>query len=363
MAKTKAIGSALLVALLLVAGGTPAFAQQPPIDSHPDPDELRNIFDFQVENDFFNVVGKSDRDYTNGLRIGWLSPALPSLPDFLASLTNFPTFFGEDPVTSVTRRVGISFGQNLYTPQDTEVSQPIYNDRPYAAWLYGSVALQETYKRYNQQTNKNDPVRLDTIQLELGLVGPAAGGEFVQNNFHRAINDDVSNGWANQLHNEPTLGLTFERRWRAVQGVFLESPKLEFDVIPIVGAAVGNVSDYASAGGIVRIGKDLQADFGPPRSRPALPGSEGFIGDGFAWYFFFGASGDAVAHNMFLDGNTDGNDIVHVTHRPFVAEGTAGLALLFRGVRVSFTQVLRTPEFYERDRWDQFASINVTFRY
>jgi len=132
--------------------------------------------------------------------------------------------------------------------------------------------------------------------------------------------------------------------------------------VPTVALAVGNVSTYASVGGLLRIGKDLHADFGPPRSRPALPGSEGFIGEGFAWYLFFGVSGDAVARNMFLDGNADGNSM-HVTHRPFIAEGTVGLALFFRGVRVSFTQVLRTPEFFERNRFDQYASINVTFRY
>jgi len=28
-----------------------------------------------------------------------------------------------------------------------------------------------------------------------------------------------------------------------------------------------------------------------------------------------------------------------------------------------YTQVLRTPEFYQQDRWQQFGSINVTFRY
>jgi hypothetical protein len=47
----------------------------------------------------------------------------------------------------------------------------------------------------------------------------------------------------------------------------------------------------------------------------------------------------------------------------FVAEASAGLTFLFRGVRISYTQVLRTPEFFQRDRWDQFGSVNVTFRY
>jgi len=32
-------------------------------------------------------------------------------------------------------------------------------------------------------------------------------------------------------------------------------------------------------------------------------------------------------------------------------------------VRFTYTQVLRTPEFYEQNRFTQFGSINVTFRY
>jgi lipid A 3-O-deacylase len=69
-----------------------------------------------------------------------------------------------------------------------------------------------------------------------------------------------------------------------------------------------------------------------------------------------------VGRNIFLDGNTDGNSL-RVSHRPFVAEAQAGLALTFRGVRFTYTQVLRTPEFYEQNRYKQFGSINVTYRY
>lgn len=347
----------------LLAATVPAAAQRVPIDATPDPDELRDIITFQVENDVFNRIGRSDRDFTNGIRFGWLSPALPELPDGLANLLTLPTFFGEAPVSSVTRRIGVSVGQNIYTPQDTSTSSPIFNDRPYAAWLYASIALQSTYKRANQTTGQDDPVRLDTLQLDVGVVGPAAGGEFVQNNFHKLVGVDTANGWANQLHNEPTLGLTFERRWRTGHDVLIEDPKLEYDFVPRLGVSVGNVATFASVGGTLRIGKELRNDFGPARARPALPGSEGFIGNGFGWYFFAGVGGEAIARNMFLDGNSGGGDLVHVTHRPFLGEATAGLAILFRGVRISYTQVLRSPEFFERDRWDQFGSINVTFRY
>ena len=347
-----------------LAGACSARAQTaPPPPPSATADEQRSIYTFQVENDVFNRIARSDRDYTSGVRVGWLSPALTELPAGMVAATTVPTFFGEPPSTSVIRRIAVSFGQNIYTPADTWVAQPIYNDRPYAAWLYGSFALQYTYKRFDEKTGTNDPMRLDTLQLDLGVIGPAAGGEFVQNNFHSLIGVASANGWANQLHNEPTLGLSFERRWRTGRSTLIEDPKLEVDFIPRMGAALGNVATYASVGATGRIGKNLRDDFGPTRARPALPGSEAFIGDGsFGWYLFAGLDAQAVARNIFLDGNTDGFS-QSVGHRPFVGEAQVGFALRYGGVRVTYTQVLRTPEFYQQDRFTQFGSVNVTFRY
>jgi hypothetical protein len=326
-------------------------------------DERRSIFSLQVENDVFNRFSPTDRDYTNGIRFGWLSPAITAMPAGWVALTTLPTFLGEPPSDSVIRRVGLSIGQNIYTPADTFTSQPIYNDRPYAAWLYASVALQYTYKRRDPKTGVEEPIRLDTLQLDLGLIGPAAGGEFVQNNFHNVIGVARAYGWANQLHNEPTIGLAFERRWRTARAVIIEDPKLEVDFIPRIGGALGNVTIYGDLGGTARIGKNLRDDFGPTRARPALPGSEAFIGDGsFGWYLFAGFDGQVVGRNIFLDGNTDGNSL-RVSRRPFVGEAQAGLAVTYSGIRFTYTQVLRTPDFYEQNRWTQFGSINVTFRY
>jgi len=337
-------------------------ASAPPPPSATE-DERRDIFSFQVDNDVFNRLSPTDRDYTNGVRIGWLSPAITDMAPGIVALTTLPTFLGEAPADSVIRRVGLSIGQNIYTPADTFTAQPIYNDRPYAGWLYAAFALQYTYKRYDPDRGTLEPVRLDTLQLDVGLIGPAAGGEFVQNNFHNLIGVAQADGWANQLHNEPTIDVAFERRWRTGRKVVIEDPKLEVDFIPRIGASLGNVAIYGDVGGTARIGKNLRDDFGPTRARPSLPGSEAFIGDGsFGWYLFAGVDGQVVGRNIFLDGNTDG-DSLRVSHRPFVAEAQVGLAVSWRGVRVSYTQVLRTPDFYEQNRWTQFGSINVTFRY
>lgn len=358
---------ALAMAALCTAAPA-AWTQSPPDASRPPPpsateDEQRNIYTFQVENDVFNRFGRSDRDYTSGVRIGWLSPAITEMPHGFVAMTTIPTFLGEAPADSVIRRVAVSVGQNIYTPEDTYVTYPIYNDRPYAAWLYASFALQYTYKRHDPDTGHDEPTRLDTLQLDLGVIGPAAGGEFVQNNFHNLIGVEPAYGWGNQLHNEPTVGLTFERRWRTGRAVLIDDPKLEVDFIPRAALALGNVATYGSVGGTARIGKNLRDDFGPTRARPALPGSDAFIGDGsFGWYLFAGIDGQAVARNIFLDGNTDGFS-QRVSHRPFVGEVQAGLAVLWRGMRISYTQILRTPEFFERDRVTQFGSINLTFRY
>lgn len=351
----------VMAALSAHIGSAHAQRSEPPPSATDD--ERRSIFTFQVENDVFNRFSPTDRDYTNGIRAGWLSPAITDMPASWVALTTVPTFFGEAPADSVIRRFGVSVGQNIYTPDDIFATQPLYSDRPYAAWLYASFLLQYTYKSHDSKTGQDEPVRLDSLQLDFGVIGPAAGGEFVQNNFHHVIGVAQANGWANQLHNEPTLDLSFERRWRTGRTVVFDDPKLEFDFIPRIGAALGNVSIYGDVGGTVRIGKNLRDDFGPTRARPALPGSEAFIGDGgFGWYLFAGVDAMAVGRNIFLDGNTDGQSL-RVSHRPFVGEAQAGLAVTWHGVRVTYTQVLRTPEFYERNRFTQFGSLNVTFRY
>ena len=114
-------GSIVKVAILATTFAAGLFAADVRADDPPPPpsateSESRSIFIFQVENDVFNRFSPTDRDYTNGVRIGWLSPALTAMPPGIVALTTLPTFFGEPQSDSVVRRVGVSFGQNIYTP-------------------------------------------------------------------------------------------------------------------------------------------------------------------------------------------------------------------------------------------------------
>jgi hypothetical protein len=290
----------------------------------PRPADSHNVISLTSENDLYAAHNR-DRHYTNGIRLGWMS----------AQDTEWARGVGEWlplPVSADHYRIGFALGHNLYTPEDKSTATPILTDRPYGAWLYTAFKLEA------ESTNQ-----LDNAELDLGVVGPWAKGRQIQNDWHSLIGARSANGWSNQIKNEPGINLEYDRLWRIPLNSSNDS--VQFEIIPNATASVGNIFTYAGGGGVVRFGQELQADFGPPRIQPGLPGSESFHPvESFGWYFFVGAEGRAVARNIFLDGNTF-TDSQHVSKKPFVADLQGGVAILYQQVRLTYTHVLRTKEF------------------
>ncbi len=336
-----ALVAGALVAVLCAAGTPARAASSSWLDDA--------LFNVEIENDFFTPRG-SDQHYTNGVRLEVLSRPISgsNVPDWSRKpYEAWPAFD-----LSATRRVGFALGQNIYTPAGTDQRVPDPRDRPYAAWAYLGAIL---------ATERAD--RLDTVELDLGVVGPAAGGREVQNGFHKVINVPKANGWDHQLHNEPGIMLSAERRWRFGAPTVLPAG-LEVDAIPIVGASAGNVMTYADAGVMLRIGQGLGVDFGPPRIRPALPGSPGAGAgvNGFGWYLFAGVDGRAVVRDLFLDGNSFRTS-PSVDKKPLVADFEMGFAILIGQARVTYTYVQRTPEFHGQPGPDRFGALSFSWRF
>jgi len=320
--------------LLSLLAPIPAVAQIVP--------DWQGTLSLTAENDVFG--GGTDRYYTNGLLLTWQSPSA-DLPGPLAAFNRVLDRAFEPGQL----RWGLSFGQNFYTPQDIRTRTPDPNDRPYAGYLYGAASLTRTTER--AQT---------LAELQLGVVGPSALGEFVQNNYHDLLNIRNAEGWDRQLKDEFAATLLLERRWRIGTG---RIGGVQTEIIPAVTGSLGNVATYAAAGALFRIGDGLDADWGPVRIRPARAGS-GFFQprQDFGWYVFAGLEGRAVARDIFLDGNT-WRDGPRVDKRPFVGDLQAGVAVLWRGVRFAYTQVLRTEEFYGQTSRQSFGSLSVSFRF
>ncbi|MSP67822.1 MAG: lipid A deacylase LpxR family protein [Alphaproteobacteria bacterium] len=135
------------------------------------------------------------------------------------------------------------------------------------------------------------------------------------------------------------------------------------DGIPYLSGAVGNVLTMADAGVIVRLGRHLAIDYGPPHVRPSLAGLAAVeFNPPLAWYLFAGLEGRAVLHDIFLDGNTFA-DSHEVHRRTLVGDALLGIAVAVRGVRLAFTHVLRTREFDRQRRADHYGALSLSVHF
>ncbi len=345
-------GGALLAAgiLLSVADG-PARADAP---LHPGDS---STFTVMFENDLF---GDSDAQYTNGIQIGWMSPDLErfeqahQVPAWMTGLSSHLPFID---VPDSQHNIGLTLGQKMFTPDDTASRALVRDDRPYAGWLYGGLSF-----------ISKSTTRLDTVELQAGVIGPASFGEDTQRLVHDLRGLDVPAGWDNQLENEPGLALIYEHRrrpWRSenVSGA-------GYDVITHAGGAVGNVFTYLNAGGEIRVGWNLPADFGTRLIRPGGDtNAPAAINDPrldnrhrFGVHLFSAVTGRLVLRDIFLDGNTFA-DSHSVDKEHFVGDLLLGVSVTFWNAKLSYAQAFRSKEFDGQDSGHKFGSLSLSITF
>jgi hypothetical protein len=317
--------------------------------AHADGGRLSGI----EEND--SIAANSDRHYTQGLRLTYLTPQLKDGWDEPYGWMSKLLPFSEG--TDRKRKIAWSLEQSIFTPRETHIANPDTADRPYAGWLnIGASFLQARQLSTHVHT-------LENFEIQLGVVGPAALGRQAQNDWHQIIGAPKALGWAHQLPNEPALTLTYERKWR------IEQPLMEglsVDIIPEVGATVGNVLTYGAVGATVRIGRNLQVDYGQARIRPALSGTDWFACDekcdgDFGWYVFIGTEGRLVARNIFLDGSSFTSS-PSVDKKNAVADISGGVSLFWSDwVKLDVSLTRRTKEFVGQTKQDKFAVVALSF--
>ena len=211
------------------------------------PQDPANILTLQLENDAVSTLkGTSDKYYTSGIRLGWVS-GTDQVPQFMQGIGR--TLWGAG-----VQRISVDINQQIFTPQNTQISPPDPHDRPYAGYLNGTVSL----------IQDSDDWR-SLLALSVGVIGPAALGEEVQNGFHSLIGDPSNKGWHYQLPNEPAFEIYSQRTWRLP--VTTIGP-LQVDALPELTMGLGIVRDYVQTGGVLRIGQGLGQRF-RRRANPA----------------------------------------------------------------------------------------------
>jgi len=310
----------------------------------------KGVLSLAVEND--SLSSGADRNYTSGVRLSYVSPS-DGVPDWLQGAGGFTRAFSH----SEPDFWGLAVGQSIFTPEDISANPAPPDQHPYAGYLYLTLSVGAEEDRADGRA----PRFMDQYEFELGLVGPSALGEEAQSGIHEWLGAPDPQGWDSQLNDEVVFAVSFDRRWRALRlfGDFLGG--IEADLTPSAGASLGTLRTEARVGLAARIGQRIDSDYGPPRVRPSFAGAEYFSGGRFSWNVFAGVQGRAVAHNVFLDGNTF-EDSASVDRNPYVADFQTGFSIGAGDWRLAYTYVWRTEEFETQPTRQDFGALALSVR-
>ncbi|WP_249975999.1 lipid A deacylase LpxR family protein [Vreelandella olivaria] len=295
----------------------------------------------KLEND--GLASRDDGHFTSGFELNWaFEPRDESwMQRFAIALP--------DGLINQADSVAFRVVHQIYTPDNIERRRLIEEDRPYAGLVYGGMSLYEDVP-VGPWTQATD------LHVDIGLVGPSSLADSIQREVHRVTESDRPRGWGNQLGDEPLVNLTLRRQWWHD----LPLAGKQFSHGPSLGAALGNLYTYASAGYSVRWGDD--ADGIPtltpnPGSRHLMTGTRGW-----QWYVFANVDGYFMAQNLTLDGNTFSNSH-SVDRKEWVGDMSAGLAIAWDKWQVTYAAVQRTREFDGQDEQDKFGAITLSRRF
>lgn len=309
-----------------------------------------SVVTFYLENDYF---GGTDRHYTNGAKLSWLSRDLISWGQhgWRKTLVEALPFVNRP---GSQKNFGVALGQNIYTPARDELAVPDPMDRPYAGWSYLEFNFVGKTARL-----------MDSLSVQVGMVGPHSYAEQTQKLVHRWLRSGEPQGWAYQLKDEVGVNVVLERRWRAYARA--AEGAVGFDVVPHAGVSVGNVQTFANIGATARLGFNLPSDFGVEliaggaATNSPLDDHDPRIGGArrTSLFVFGGINGRAVARDIFLDGNT-WEDSPSVDKETFVGDSYWGVGLVRGQWQVTYTYVVRSKEFEAQREVNQFGSVTIS---
>ncbi|WP_420476464.1 lipid A deacylase LpxR family protein [Noviherbaspirillum sp. ST9] len=227
-----------------------------------------------IDNDTL-LLDRDDGFYTSGMRY-----------------TQRRSLRGNDRMTSFGWRIG----QELYTASDIKLPPEFVGapDHPYAGWLYGGI-YREVHLSDGTYTR---------MGIDIGCLGPCAGGEWTQTQFHKVINQPSPRGWSKQVRNE--AGVVLHGEIAPVRWVLEPS----FDITPAFNARFGNIFTDAGASLLVRAGQ--------LNILPSAP----------AFHAYLRTDVRAVAYNATLQGGYFSKNNPHtVDPKRFTGSAEAGVVL------------------------------------
>lgn len=309
----------------------------------------------KTENDFWITDSKSDRYFSNGMRLEfqmpqtwfsnrWLRKGFISLPTKKYQKT----------------KIFALAEMRMYTPENLEVKTPIIGDRPYAGTLtFGLGGVSTDFVKGERVTT----------EYQIGVIGPAAKQKEVQiawHNYYKRHNPKVviPEGWDNQIANLPALNVRVEYE----KNIF--SPVRNIETISGFEMNFGTVTNYIGLNNQFRLGlfNDYFFNSSGLKMRNKFVNGQAFptrktfysenINRDFQAYFFVKSSFRFALHNTLLQGGffENQNNVYTIPSdalRRLYLNGEFGFAMAFKKFALIYTQLFRSPEFVtaKQSRW------------
>jgi lipid A 3-O-deacylase len=275
---------------------------------------------------------RTDYYFTQGMALTLVHPVLARLP--------MRHLLAAGPCGS-TQQYGVTLRYDGFTPLRIQDAFIRVGDRPYASYLYASF-----FRVSNQPARRQ---RLTTA-LELGFIGPAAGGKELQTAIHRVTGNAEPRGWDYQIRNAPIIGyrVAFEKQLAASHHA---------ELLADAEASLGTLYTYAGTGVHLCIGQ-----FKPYFANPSAVGANHRY-ESAPWQLY----GEAALAGRFIGYDATLQGTPFNIHDPYtlaagevcraVLRSSGGLVLAHGGLSFSATATWVSPEFASgrSHRWGQLG--------
>jgi len=243
-------------------------------------------FSFAIDND--GIVG-TDQNYSNGIFLEYNSAATNRVA--MSAPTPIRQIASILPLSSGTQGWSLRLGQQMWTPEDIEATEPPPNERPYAGLLF----LETGIYQYSASA-------VDKFSFMLGTVGPNSFAEDGQKFIHSIVGSDEPMGWDDQIENQVVFNLGYQgHRLLTRNNAWLMQ---HYDLSSVGRVNVGNFQSELAVGTVARWGKNLDSNFGSVGFTPGKLFDVSVISSSASGYFVFtGIEGRYRFNDITIDGD------------------------------------------------------------
>lgn len=261
------------------------------------------------DNDIFN---NTDYYYTHGLRIEFIHPSLSYLPTSRILFPKYKTY---------KEYYGISLVQNIFTPINPDTEKIQRGDRPFAGYLY--IGFSKTSILEEKRIHFRS-------EFDLGILGPASFGGYVQKTIHEI--EPV--GWVNQVENDLVINYSMS----FTKGI-LEKGRTEINAH--AEARAGTLYTDLSPGLSLKFGNFLETFryFSPVENTNFK----------FKYFIFANITGRIKVYDATLQGGLFNQTSIYTIPgfdiSRFVFTPSAGIDFSYRFINLRLEQFYVSPEF------------------